>query len=235
MTLMDFRILPRTVQQQTVEKLREAIISGVFKPGDRLLEADLCELLGVSRPSVREALRSLEAERLIVLVPNKGPHIPVLTWEQATEIYQVRALLEGEAASLAAQNITNVSIEKMRGALKVFEKAGREGDVAMQVSSTADFYAEILLSCKNSIIEETLSGLLARINLLRARSMSMPGRAKISLQEMNTILEAIEARDSEAARRAAVYHIEQAHTSAADAYKREYPQQPSELRDAEPR
>ncbi|WP_433850797.1 GntR family transcriptional regulator [Brucella pseudogrignonensis] len=219
---MDFRVSPRTVQQQTVEKLRQAIIAGTFKPGDRLLEAELCNMLGVSRPSVREALRSLEGERLIVLVPNKGPHIPVLTWEQATEIYKTRALLEGEAASLAAKNITDAAITKMRRALKVFEKAGRDGDAAAQISSTASFYAEILNSCMNSIIEEILSGLLARVNLLRARSMSMPGRAKVSLKEMNAILDAIESRDSEAARRAAVHHVEQAHASAAKAYEREY-------------
>lgn len=218
---MDFRVSPRTVQQQAVEKLRQAIITGVFKPGDRLVEADLCDLLGVSRPSVREALRSLEAERLVALIPNKGPHIPILTWEQATEIYQVRALLEGEAASLAAQNITDAAIEKMRLALKVFEKAGQDDDAAAQVSSTADFYAEILGACNNSIITEVLSGLLARINLLRARSMSMPGRATVSLKEMNAILDAIQSRDGEAARRAAVDHVEQAYASAKNAYKRE--------------
>lgn len=218
---MDFRVSPRTVQQQAVEKLRQAIITGVFKPGDRLVEADLCDLLGVSRPSVREALRSLEAERLVALIPNKGPHIPILTWEQATEIYQVRALLEGEAASLAAQNITEASIEKMRLALKVFDKAGQDGDAAAQVSSTADFYAEILGASNNSIIEEVLSGLLARINLLRARSMSMPGRAKVSLKEMSAILEALQSRDSDAARRAAVDHVEKAYASAKKAYKRE--------------
>ena len=102
MNVIDLRVLPKTVQQITVEKLRGAILSGMFKPGERLLEAQLCEMLGVSRPSVREALRSLEAERLVTLVPNKGPHIPIVTWEQATEIYQVRALLESEAAARAA-------------------------------------------------------------------------------------------------------------------------------------
>lgn len=218
---MDFRISPKTVQQQTVEKLREAIITGVFKPGQRLLEAELCELLGVSRPSVREALRSLEAERLVALIPNKGPHIPILTWEQATEIYKVRALLEGEAASLAAQNATDVSISNMRLALRGFEKAARDADAAAQVGSTADFYAEILRSCDNSVIDEILSGLLARINLLRARSMSMSGRADVSLAEMNAILEAIESRDSDAARRAAIYHVEQAYASADKAYNDE--------------
>lgn len=224
MTAMDFRVSPRTVQQQTVEKLRQAIITGVFKPGERLLEAELCELLGVSRPSLREALRSLEAERLVALVPNKGPHIPILTWEQATEIYKVRMLLEGEAAALAAGNASTASIRKMRHALEVFDKAGRSDNAAARVSSTADFYAEILLSCGNTIIEEILSGLLARINLLRARSMSMPGRAEVSLQEMTAILDAIEARNAEGARRAAIYHVEQALASADEAYKREQAQ-----------
>lgn len=221
MTTMDFRVSPRTVQQQTVVKLREAITSGVFKPGERLLEAELCERLGVSRPSLREALRSLEAERLIALVPNKGPHIPVLTWEQATEIYNVRMLLEGEAAALAAGQATGNAINKMRDALERFEKAGRDEDAVAQVRSTAAFYAAILESCGNTIIEEILSGLLARINLLRARSMSMPGRAKFSLEEMTAILGAIKARDPVAARRAAVYHVERAYASASDAYRKE--------------
>ncbi|WP_273728704.1 GntR family transcriptional regulator [Brucella gallinifaecis] len=221
MTLMNFRVSPRTVQQEAVEKLRQAIITGVFKPGERLVEADLCDMLGISRPSVREALRSLESERLIALIPNKGPQVPILTWEQATEIYQVRALLEGEAASLAARNITDASIEKMYLALQVFEKAGQENDTAVQIGSTADFYAEILRACNNSIIEDILSGLLARINLLRGRSMSMPGRAKVSLNEMTSIFYALQARDGEAARRAAVYHVEQAYASAEKAYKRE--------------
>lgn len=221
MAAMDFRVSPRTVQQQTVEKLRQAIITGVFKPGDRLLEAELCELLGVSRPSLREALRSLEAERLVALIPNKGPHIPILSWDQATEIYKVRMLLEGEAAALAAAHATDSSVAKMRLALEAFDKAGQEDDAAAQVSSTAEFYAEILLLCGNTIIDEILSGLLARINLLRARSMSMPGRAAVSLKEMTDILDAIEARDVGGARRAAIYHVEQAFASAGAAYKKD--------------
>lgn len=221
MNVVDLRVLPKTVQQQTVEKLRGAILSGMFKPGERLLEAQLCEMLGVSRPSVREALRSLEAERLVTLVPNKGPHIPIVAWEQATEIYQVRALLEGEAAALAAGRASANDVKKMRAALAAFRKAARNGDAAVQVESTADFYAELLRLCGNSIIEETLSGLLARINFLRAKSMSRPGRAEYSFKEMAAILDAVEAGNSEAARQAAVYHVEQAHMSAREAYRHE--------------
>ena len=73
---LDLRITPRTVQQQTIEKLRLAIIAGVFPPGSRLVESQLCAQLGVSRPSLREALRSLQAERLIEIIPNRGPFGP---------------------------------------------------------------------------------------------------------------------------------------------------------------
>lgn len=219
MATPNLRISPKTVQQQIVEKLRGAIIEGVFKPGDRLVEADLCEMLGVSRPSIREALRSLEAERLVEIIPNRGPQIPVLTWEHASEIYQVRALLEGEAAFIAAKRATPEDLKLMRASLAAFGKAVRAHDMKIEVSSTAEFYGHILRVCGNRIIEEALTGLLARINFLRGRSMSQPGRAKVSLQEMKAIFEAIEARNSSAARSAAVRHVENAHRSANAAYE----------------
>jgi len=215
----NLRISPKTVQQQIVEKLRGAIIEGVFKPGDRLIEADLCEMLGVSRPSIREALRSLEAERLIDIIPNRGPQIPILTWEQATEIYQVRALLEGEAAFIAANRATTEDLKQMRASLVAFGKAIRANDMQSEVGSTAEFYGHIMRICGNRIIEETLSGLRARINYLRSRSMSQPGRVKFSLQEMKEIYQAIAAKDGAAARSAAIKHVENARGSANEAFK----------------
>jgi GntR family transcriptional regulator, trigonelline degradation regulator len=77
---VDLQVSPRTVQQETVQKLGAAILTGMFQPGDRLVEAELCKMLGVSLPSVREALRSLEAERIISIVPNRGPQIPIMSW-----------------------------------------------------------------------------------------------------------------------------------------------------------
>jgi DNA-binding GntR family transcriptional regulator len=215
----NLRISPRTVQQQIVEKLRGAIVDGVFKPGDRLVEADLCEMLGVSRPSIREALRSLEAERLIEIIPNRGPLVPVLTWEHATEIYHVRALLEGEAASLAAARATAKDLKLLRASLAVFGRAVRAEDAAAEITSTAEFYGHILRICGNRVIEQTLSGLLARINFLRGKSMSQRGRARLSLREMKAIYQAIEAKDGEAARAAAIRHVEQAHASAKAAFE----------------
>src|SRR5690606_4668487 len=103
---LDLRIAPRTGQQEAVDNLRLASVSGMFQPGSRLVESHLCAQLGISRPSLREALRSLEAERLIEIVPNRGPSIPALSWEEATAIYEVRELLEVEAAGRCALRIS---------------------------------------------------------------------------------------------------------------------------------
>lgn len=215
---MELRVSIDTVQKQAVEKLRAGILAGVFQPGDRLIEADLCRRLGISRPSVREALRSLEAEGLVLIVPNRGPQIPVLTWQQAEEIYQVRALLEGESAALCAIRATPTHIESMRAALSEFEKAVKRGDSARRLSATAEFYRFMQLGSGNGLIDALLQRLLARINFLRAQSMSRAGRAKHSFKEMRAIFEAIAKQDKEGARRAAEQHVRNAAAAAKESF-----------------
>ncbi len=199
--------------------MRAAILAGVFQPGERLIEADLCERLGVSRPSIREALRSLEAEKLIAIVPNRGPLVSSITWEQAKEIYQVRILLEGEAAAACARQATPDGVQRMQGALSDFIKADKAADPAGLLNATSRFYDEILEGCGNSVIRDILNGLLARITFLRSRSMSASGRAKESAREMKAILLAIQKQDAEAARKAAIHHVEQACIVAQSAFE----------------
>lgn len=209
-TVVDLRISPKTVQRQAADKLRQAIVSGVFKPGDRLVEADLCARLGVSRPSVREALRSLEAEKLVAITPNRGFFVPTLSWSEAEDIYKVRALLEAEAAAIFAARVTPAQLRQMRDALADFRSSIKSDDRMLQVTSTSRFYEPILSGCGNRIIHEVLEGLMARITFLRARSMSQSGRAKFSLREMSNIYDAIKSGDPEAARAAAREHVENA-------------------------
>jgi DNA-binding GntR family transcriptional regulator len=213
---MDLRVVRRTVQQEVLEKLRDAILAGMFQPGDRLVEGDLCAQLGVSRPSLREALRGLQAERLIEFIPNRGPQIPVLSWKAAEEIYDVRALLEGEAAARCATSINQEDIAGLAAALESFRSTLKTEDPKDKVHFTTEFYAIILRSCGNEIIEQILRGLLARINFLRARSMSLPGRTKNSYEEMNAIFSAIKAGNAREARKMAQQHV----ASARDAARR---------------
>lgn len=211
---MNLRISPRTVQQETVDKLRQAIFCGLFQPGSRLVESQLCAQLGVSRPSLREALRSLEAERLIEIVPNRGPSIPTLSWEEATAIYEVRELLEVEAAGRCASMIPKDRLLDLEKSLVAFEAAASSKDNLAQVMSAAEFYSIILANCGNPILEEVHRGLLARISFFRGRSMSLEGRAQSSLAEMREIYEAIAAGDAKAARKAARRHLVKAKAAA---------------------
>lgn len=211
---LNLRISPRTVQQETVDKLRQAIFTGLFQPGSRLVESQLCLQLGVSRPSLREALRSLEAERLIEMIPNRGPSIPALSWEEATAIYEVRELLEVEAAGRCAAQIPAPQLEELRKSLAAFEEAASSHDSLAQVMTAADFYSIILGNCGNPILEDVHRGLVARISFFRGRSMSLEGRAKSSLAEMRDIFEAIAAGDVKAARKAARRHVFKARAAA---------------------
>jgi DNA-binding GntR family transcriptional regulator len=218
---MDLKVSAQSVQGQAVRKLREAIVSGVFQPGERLIESELCDRLGISRPSVREALRSLEAERLVTIVPNKGPMIPILTIEEAREIYNVRALLEGEAAALFAERASVSATTHMRRSLEMFDASVKASDLAGQLAATRQFYEQMLMGCGNRIIHEMLDALVARITFLRSKSMSLPGRAQKSSRELRAILKAILAQDAEAARAAAVAHVLRASEAATKVYSAE--------------
>ncbi len=218
---MDLKVSTQSIQNQVVRNLREAIISGAFQPGERLIEADMCARLGVSRPSLREALRSLEAERLLVIVPNKGSYIPSLTPDEAREIYETRALLEGEAVALFASRATEDAIAAMTRALADFDSAIERGLLTEQVRATRQFYEQILSGCGHHTIQELLNMLTARITLLRSKSMSQPGRAESSSREMKAILRAIVARDPVSARAVAINHVKLACEAVTEVFQSE--------------
>ena len=220
---MDLRVSRKTVQQGTFEKLKDAILAGVFQPGDRLVETDLCEQLGVSRASLREALRSLQSERLIDFIPNRGPQIPVLSWKEAEDIYELRALLEGEAAARCAVTISDEDIQSLSATVQTLRRVVKTNDAADKLKCATDFYEVLLRNCGNEMIKQTLYGLHARINFLRARSMSLPGRTKASYEEMNALYLAIKDRDPKAARKIAQQHVQNAREAAREAFKEKQP------------
>ncbi len=205
---------PTLVRQLAADTLRKAIITGALSPGERLVESSLSKRMGVSRPSIREALSQLAAEKIITMTPNRGPAVATIKWAEAESIYEVRALLEAEAAARAAKLASSDDIARMRKFLRDFELALPAYDVSLLVASTAEFYAVMLGACGNSIITEIIDGLTARISFLRAKSMSLHGRANHSLLELKAILDAIEARDAKGAHRACALHVQTAMTAA---------------------
>ena len=187
-TTNDLVVVPRTVQSETVDKLRNAILSGRFKPGERLAESMLCKVMSVSRTSIREALRRLEGEKLVLIIPNRGPSVAEISWSEAEGIYKVRALLEAEAVRLFSTRATGAEIRLMQNALSTFGGAVTKNDAIGRIAATNAFYDVVFQGCGNSIIGEILEGLMARINLLRSQSMSRAGRSKFSVTELRKIL-----------------------------------------------
>lgn len=210
----DLRVKPETVTSQTAAKIRQAISSGRFRPGERLVESNLCQLMGVSRTTIRETLRRLEAEHLVVNAPNVGPSVAVIDWEAAEQIYEVRALLEGEAVALCAQRVSPEILAEIGRALDGFEDAVEQQDSERRLNTTESFYEAILKGCRNEVLADAVRRLNARVSLLRATSMSRSGRANESTTELRRIYTEIAKGDPEGARSAAKDHVRSAASAA---------------------
>lgn len=204
----------QNLRQQVVELLRGAILEYRFKPGDRLIERELCELTGVSRTSVREALRHLESEGLVVNLPNRGPQVATVSAEEAREIYEVRETLEGLAGRLFASRGDAAQLARLEAALDGLEAAFALRDRRGIEHATASFYGVLLDGCGNSIVQTLARALQARAVLLRATSMAQPGRWPVSLAEMRSIVAAIRSGVPEAADLACRSHVERARAAA---------------------
>jgi DNA-binding GntR family transcriptional regulator len=198
------------VRTQVVESLREAITDGRLAPGRRLVEKDLCNMLGVSRPSVREALRALEVEGLISSIPNRGPVVTELSAADAASIYEVRGALESLAAELFAVNASNDDIADLEQATRRLEAAYDTGDVRQMIIDKRAFYEVIFHGSNNKIIPEVLRTMNARITRLRAVGLASPERREASRKEIRQLVDALTRRDRIAAAAVSRVHVEQA-------------------------
>jgi DNA-binding GntR family transcriptional regulator len=196
-----------TVRSMVARKLREAIISGRFKPGQRLVERELCEMTGVSRPSIREALRLLEADGLVNTVPHRGPVVSTISHEETKQLYAARAVLEGFAGRECARLHDPAIVRRLGDALARLKAAFAEGDLMTALEAKTEFYAALIGGCGNSFIERMLRPLHDRITLLRITSMSQPKRTNKSLREVTAIWRAIRNGDPDLAEQCCVDHV----------------------------
>src|SRR4029453_11627807 len=163
-----------TVRAMVAQKLREAIMSGTLKPGQRLVERELCEMMGVSRPSIREALRLLEADGLVNTVPHRGPVVSTISLEEAKQLYDARAVLEGFAGRECARLCDPDVVHRIGDALTRRKAAAPKQGLVGCLEAKTDFYGALIGGCRNSFVERMLKPLHDRITLLRTPSMSPP-------------------------------------------------------------
>jgi len=198
------------LRQSVIESIRNAIAVGRFKAGERLPERTLCEITGVSRTLIREALRQLESEGLIKVVPHRGPIVARLTPKQAEGIYQVRAELEGLASQLFAENATEKHFRALQEAFEQVKKSYRSKDPLVRLHAKNRFYECLVEGSGNEALGAALHMLNSRIMLLRATSLAAPGRMKASLAELQELIDAMKSRDGKAARAAGERHVRNA-------------------------
>ena len=196
-----------TVRSQVEKYLRDAITGGTFKSGEKLIERDLCERLSISRPSLREALRTLEAEKLITNIPHHGPMVRRMSLQEAMEVYALRTLLESYAVGEFTKRASFSDVEHLAVIVKRLKRAARGGDKEEYLEIKSEFYAAILEGCGNILVREILEGLYARINFLRATSLKQEGRLAKSIREIEAIQKCIKGHDPVGASKKAGIHV----------------------------
>lgn len=212
MDIEDLRIVanPTLVREHALDKLRAAIATGLYKPGSRLVERELCEALGVSRTSVREALRQLQSEGLIEAGARRTILVSKLSAADARDIYTLRELIETTAIRRFVEIGDAQALKRLQGTAKAIEKLASRRDLPALSEMAGSFYEEILDGSGSKIIRETGRQLLKRVSYLRLVSMSEPKRIEAGLAEWAAIVAAVAARDGNAAAKALGDHIRNA-------------------------
>jgi len=198
------------LRQELIAQLRAAILAFDYEPGERLVERALCDRYGVSRTVVREALRQLEAEGLVTIVANRGPIVTVLTPEDAVALFEVRAELEALAAGMFAERATDIERSELTAAVDAVETAFQTGELQQALEAKDNFYSKLLAGAHNPVIGQLLTGLHARVQLLRGLSLRSSGRQPDTLKEVRDICRFAVGGNGEQAAEAARYHVRQA-------------------------
>jgi len=201
---------PKTLKECALEKLREAIMLGAFKPGERLVERVLCEKLCVSRTVIRECIRHLESERLITTIPNAGPSITILDAGQVAEIYEIRGALESTAARACAQNASDKTIDQLKKHCNSIETQLKAGNILKALVQTRLFYKTIFLAGDKTVSWDLVQQLNGRISQLRVLTLKSKGRSTTGPENLKNIVTAIENHSPEAAADACLKHIREA-------------------------
>ena len=205
----------RLLRDRVTDAVREAIARGDLEPGRRLTERELGELTGVSRTSLREALRSLQAEGLVERSGARGLQVAVLTANVVSELYDVRAPLEAAAVELCVRNASDEQVVAFRASMTLATAA----DLDSQLTATRGLYDLLLAAAGNSILQQMFGSIEARIHALRRVSLRIGGRADISHRELMEIVDLIEKRDGPAAAAATHAHVAAAKAAALEALK----------------
>lgn len=201
----------KSTADQVFEYLSNAIIEGRIKPGEQLIEADLCRQLNVSRSPLRECLRMLESEGLIVIHARRGIFVETITKEMMQNAFPVRAALESLAAKLALPNITEKELIVFHDLVKRMDEAIIKKDIKAFLDFNSSFHSMFIKAAHNSILEKTIRNLGKRTWFRLAYIYyQSPMSLELSNEKHREIVKAFEQKDVLSVQRAIEDHIEHA-------------------------
>ncbi len=188
-----------TLREKILETIRDAIIAGTMKPGEKVAEPELAERFGISRTPIREAFRQLESEGYLTVFPRKGAVVAAFSQRDVEEFYAIKRILEGYAARRACEKLTPRDIEKLQAINDRLRQLASEGDVKHFFKVHNSFHELFVKAADNGKLTEMITGLVGRFQRLRIASLSVPGRMEFSVGEHQKIIEAFKNKDADLA------------------------------------
>ena len=198
---------PAIVDATPEDRLRHAIVTGRFQPSERLIEADVARELGVGRSAVRTALARLEHEGLVEHERHRGARVRLVSAQEAVEIIETRAVLEGVAARHAARNASPEDVEELEHILEGMRRRVDAGDLLGASDQNAVLHGRILEISAHGTVARLIATLKSQLVRFQYRTILLPGRSEHSFGEHAAIVEAIAAGDSDAAEQAMRTHL----------------------------
>ncbi len=196
------------LKERAADSMREAIMSGAFAPGQKLVERELCEQLDVSRSCVREALQHLQSEGLIKIIPHKGPEVAGISKEEVIQLYAVRQKLEGLVGASFCSSATAQEKEQLRDKVEALSKYLEQPDSPDLLRLKNEFYAILVQGAGNAFAGAMLRQLNNRVTMLRRISMAQAGRLENTIKELRAIVAAIDAGDPAAVEKLCEQHVQ---------------------------
>jgi DNA-binding GntR family transcriptional regulator len=203
------------LREQVIDALTRAILDNRLTGGQRLVERELMESLGVSRTTIREALRELASRGLITVVPQRGAVVSAPTREEARDLYEVRAALESLIVERFVERASDEQVAALGEAVAHFaERVEQDADVFEVLGAKGEFYTVLLEGAGSEVYRELVERLQTRVHVLRATSLSATGRAQETVEELTAIFAAVRRRDALAAASLCAAHIRAASRTA---------------------
>lgn len=197
----------KPLREVIFNSLREAIIIGELRPGERLMEVQLAEKMGVSRTPVREAIRKLELEGLVDMIPRKGAHVAELSIKDIMDVLEVRASLDGLATSLAAERITDDELKELKHINGQFASYIEKENLNGSIKKDVEFHDIIYKASRNDKLISIINNLREQVQRFRVIYLKEYNNSKNLIKEHNEIYEAVSSRSMENARNIAKTHI----------------------------